>query len=75
MMWEGFTAARLYVARPVEVGLKRYGRLDHRSLCDRLEQDFIKEIALMRILSTRDSHVVPFYGVRSHGLCGLVMCV
>ena len=39
-----------------------------RSLCDRLEQDFVKEIALMRILSTTDSHMVPFYGVLPYSM-------
>ena len=33
-----------------------------RSLCDRLEQDFIREMALMKYLSNTDSHVVPFHG-------------
>lgn len=33
-----------------------------RSLCERLEEDFIREMAMMKYLCAHDSHVVPFYG-------------
>jgi len=33
-----------------------------RSLCDRLEADFIREMALMKYLCSRDTHMVPFHG-------------